>query len=596
MCAQVSVGDNVKLNLSGDLTTGYNGTFGDSQITSHSLDFGGSGSLHGYFYNPQFLSFDVQPYYNRSQANSSYASLTDSNGVFTTANIFSGSHFPGSVSFSRAGNSTSQFGLPGVTGLDTTGTGNTFNASWSASLPNLPTLNVSYLFANEADKLLGTDNETHTNSRNFNIHSDYATHGFMLNGFYILQSNDRDVPEYLIDAVSQPASSGTTHTSSLGAMISHPLFMHGYWTANLTHNGFGSDTSGNQVEGRGDGTNNAYSTSVSLMPINKLGVSVGASYQDNVFGALQQQLDALGAATVLQTSSISSQAMAVRASADYQAFKYLRFNGQVNHTEQYLGNETIGVTQYGGGISTSYGGHMLGSFTFSLGAMDTATQVGNSGASMYGNIGYSRAIGRWEAGADVNYSQMVQTLGNLYVTSMYGYGGSLKRKFGDRTYWTSSAREAHSGISQQSGTSSHSESFLTTLLHRGFSVNAVYSRSGGASILTSQGLVAVPGGIPTPVLASPVLYGARSFGGGASATVSRFALTTSYSKALSDTTAATSSHNSMTMWNALLRCRMRKLYLQAGFTKFQQSVSAANAPASMLNSYYFGVSRWFNLF
>ena len=93
-----------------------------------------------------------------------------------------------------------------------------------------------------------------------------------------------------------------------------------------------------------------------------------------------------------------------------------------------------------------------------------------------------------------------------------------------------------------------------------------------------------------------MLFGASSYGGGTSVTFKRLSLTASYSRALSETTAARSSNNGMTLLNALLRCRMRKLYLQAGFTKFQQSVSAAGTQPSVLNSYFFGISRWFNIF
>jgi hypothetical protein len=180
---------------------------------------------------------------------------------------------------------------------------------------------------------------------------------------------------------------------------------------------------------------------------------------------------------------------------------------------------------------------------------------------------------------------------------MYGYGGTLKRKFGDRLYWTNSARETHSGLTQNAGTRSQSQSYLTQILYRNTSVNAVYSQSDGAAVLTSQGLVPVPGGIPTPLITSPVLYNATSYGGGVAATVKRLNLSVNYSKALSQTVAATNfSNNSTVMWNGLLRIRMRKLYFNAGFTRFQQSVSAAGAPPSMLNSYFFGVSRWFNVF
>jgi len=593
---QVGVGDNVKLNLSGELSTGYTGTYSDSQTSSHSLDLGGSGTLHGFYYNPQFLSFDVQPYYNRSQANSAFQSITNSNGIVSSANIFGGSQYPGSVSFSRTSDATGQFGLPGVNGLDTNGSTRTFVINWAALPKGLPSLNVSYMLANNDASIYGTGSKTDSSSRNLNLHTNYLISGFQMNGFFTAQSNDLNVPSFLVNDFSQTASEVQSHNDSLGFMVSHQIPLRGYWTANVTRSSFGSDTVSSGFQGTGDGTSDAYNSSISVQPFKKFGVSFGLGYQDNVFGALQQQIAQAGGFIPLQGSNQESQALTLRGMADYQPFRYLRFYGQVNHTEEYLGSSTLGLTQYGGGVSTTYAGHLLGSLTFSVGALDNATQEGDSGAGMYGNIGYSRKFGRWEAGADANYSQQVQTLGSVYTTSVYGYGGTLKRKFGDHFYWTNSARETHSGLSQQAGTDSHSQSFLTTILFRKFSLNAVYSQSGGTAILTAQGLVAVPNGVPTTLISSPVLFGASSYGGGTSFTFKRLSLTANYSKALSETTAASASNNSTTMLNALLRCRMRKLYFQAGFTKFQQSVSAAGTQPSQLNSYFFGVSRWFNLF
>src|SRR6202049_3741638 len=80
--AQMQVGDNLQMKAGGLLTAGYQGVYGDSnQIqSSHGLDFGIDGTLSGSYYNPNFLSFNLTPYYNRSQANSSFQSLTGASG------------------------------------------------------------------------------------------------------------------------------------------------------------------------------------------------------------------------------------------------------------------------------------------------------------------------------------------------------------------------------------------------------------------------------------------------------------------------------------------------------------------------------------
>ena len=49
--------------------------------------------LTGYYYNPNFISFNVDPYYNQSRSNSTFGSVTDASGVslssgFSAAAIF----------------------------------------------------------------------------------------------------------------------------------------------------------------------------------------------------------------------------------------------------------------------------------------------------------------------------------------------------------------------------------------------------------------------------------------------------------------------------------------------------------------------------
>jgi hypothetical protein len=597
---QIGVGDDVKLGLSGDLSSGYSGSYGSgvSNGSTHSLDFGGSGDLHGYYYNPQFLSFSVQPYYNRSQANSAYQSISDSSGVTGTANIFTGSHFPGSISFGKTYNTLGQFGVPGVTGLSTKANGDTLEINWAALFPNRPTLNVSYLVGGQDASVYGSDSYTHLHTRTLNVHSSYDLDGFLLNAFYIHQGIDASFP-----AITDP--SGMTLNSSqqqgsnasYGLLASHKIPLKGYWSANLTHNGYTSETEGGSgVKGSSDGTSNSISSTASIQPVRNLGVSFGATYQTNLLGALQAQLTQAGAAPNLVSTDTSSHAVTLRADSFYQIGRHVTVNGQWNHTQQFFNGKSVSFTQFGGGLNANFNHRLLGSLTFSGGAVDTATQDGNNGAGLYGNVDFSRKFHGWETGADFNYSQQVQTLGVIYTTSVYSYGGALRKRLGERLYWSNAARETHSGWAQQPGTTSHSNSFSTTLVYRRYSANAVYSQSGGAAILTSQGLVPVPGGIPGPIVTTPVLYNARSYGGGLTATVSRLSLTGSYSKAFSQTTATSFARNDTTLWNALLRCRMRKLYFTAGYTRFGQSVGTLSTPPSMLNSYFFGVSRWFNVF
>src|SRR5664279_4546192 len=99
LLGQVQVGDNLKLNLNGSVSVGYNDTYGNSVNSSHGVGFGGVAGLSGSYYNPNFLSFNVTPYFNQSRANSDFASVTDASGVNLSSAIFSGSKFPGTVNY-----------------------------------------------------------------------------------------------------------------------------------------------------------------------------------------------------------------------------------------------------------------------------------------------------------------------------------------------------------------------------------------------------------------------------------------------------------------------------------------------------------------
>src|ERR1700745_1943944 len=88
---QLGIGDNTKLSAGGLFTFGYSGDYGDALPSQHGLTGGFDGQLSGYYYNPNFISFNAQPYYNQSRNDSSYQSLTGATGVNSTVNFFNGS-------------------------------------------------------------------------------------------------------------------------------------------------------------------------------------------------------------------------------------------------------------------------------------------------------------------------------------------------------------------------------------------------------------------------------------------------------------------------------------------------------------------------
>jgi hypothetical protein len=90
--------EGVSFAMDGDLSFGYNDSFGNQAPSTGNLNFGGTANVKGYYYDPKFLSFNASPYYNQSRLNSNYNSVFDSSGITASAQFFSGSHTPGSIS------------------------------------------------------------------------------------------------------------------------------------------------------------------------------------------------------------------------------------------------------------------------------------------------------------------------------------------------------------------------------------------------------------------------------------------------------------------------------------------------------------------
>ena len=99
--AQLQIGDNFKMNMNGTVGFGYGGSFSDPGASGHNLNMLGQGLVTGSYYDPKFLNFTVQPYYTRDQNNASSLSIFSDSGITANANLFSGSHFPGFVSYGK---------------------------------------------------------------------------------------------------------------------------------------------------------------------------------------------------------------------------------------------------------------------------------------------------------------------------------------------------------------------------------------------------------------------------------------------------------------------------------------------------------------
>jgi len=74
-------------------------------------------------------------------------------------------------------------------------------------------------------------------------------------------------------------------------------------------------------------------------------------------------------------------------------------------------------------------------------------------------------------------------------------------------------------------------------------------------------------------------------------------VTFNYTSARSDTLSnVLMSLNDTQRYYTRLDYNLRKLVLRAGYTRAYQSISATATPPTTVNTYFFGISRWLNVF
>jgi hypothetical protein len=589
--AQVQIGDNLQMKAGGLLTVGYQGDYGDDIQSSHGLNFGLNGNVSGSYYNPNFLSFDFTPYYNQSQANSNFQSLTGASGFTGTANLFTGSHFPGSVSYRDDYNSTGTFGLVGQPDFTTHGHGQGFGIGWSALVPGLPTLSASYSQGSGSGTVYGTDQETGSDTKLFNVRSSYAIEGFRLNGFYDHNTLHSTYPEFL--AGEQESVSDTAgHDFGFGANRNLPI--NGSFYVNYTRSEATTD-----FQGQADNTTN-YTTSTetsgaTIRPLQKLSLFANESYTDNLSGYFNQNLINTGTVQTPFNFGSGSRSFTVGGGATYQFTNYLSTQAQATYYDQYYFDKSYTGTYITGTVN--YARRLFDMFTFSASVVQESNGQGSNSVGFVGNVNYFRRIKRWETSGSFSYAQNVQSILVTYTSSYYNYNARLHRRFGHGLTWIASFNGSHSGLTNQPGSNNDSKSYSTSFSMRRFTLTGNYTQASGNSILTNAGLVPLP---PTPgVPASDlIIYNGDSYGGGLSATpLRRLTLSATYSRALSNTLSnTTNSHNNTEIFNAQMQYHLRRIGLLGGFTRFTQSISAGGVLPGTANSYFIGVSRWFDFF
>src|SRR5215469_7826443 len=460
---ELKIGDNTRITAGGLVSFGYSGDYGDNINSSHGLTWGLDGKLNGYYYNPNFLSFSATPYYNQSRNDSTYQSLTGASGIDGTANFFTGSHFPGSVTYRYDRNTTGTFGLTGQPNFTTVGKGSGFGVNWSALLPNMPTLSVGYSQGDGSGTIYGTNEETTSSSKLFNVHSNYEILGFRLNGFYTHNTLDSKFPEFL---TGQSESIQNSSGSDVGVGAQHNLPLRGTFYVNYNRASTDSTYSSEpgQVTNSSNYTDNIVNAGASFHPTQKLAFNVSESYTSNLSGYLTQSLTGNGAAAPGIDLGSGARSSTVGGGMSYQFTNYLAGSAQATYYDQYYFGRSYTGTYLSGTVS--YGKRLLNMFTFSGSVVDSSNGQGENALGFMGNVNFFHKFGGWTSSAVFSYAQNVQSILITYTTSSYNYNTSVHRRLPASWRWMAAYSGSHSGLTNEPGTSSQSEGYSTAVSSR----------------------------------------------------------------------------------------------------------------------------------
>ena len=588
---QITLGD-LSTNLNGTLSAGYTGDYGNQISSAHSLAFGGSGTLSGFYYNPNFVSFTVSPYLNQARDNSTYQSLSDASGVSAASNIFGGSHFPGSINFAKAYNSEGNFSVPGVANYTTHGDSETFGVNWAELVPGLPTLSASFQMGSSQYSLYGSNDNGTTDNHSFTLRSGYTLKGFNLGAYFGDGSGHSNVPQILENSPEPLISSESNR--DYGFNVGHALPLRGNFAGTFSSSDFNSDFNGGSVTGTVD----TYTASAIFQPTQKFHFSLSTDYSNNLSGSLFEAIAGAGGVTQPINLGQGTHSLELSANASYSILSNMQGLAFADHREQYYLGESFGGSSYGGGL-TYWRPLFGGSFNAALTLSDNTSSTSNQNSlGVNSTVNYNRHIAGWVVGGSFSYSQNVQTALISYLTSSYSYGGNVRRRWG-KFGWSAGAGVSKSLLTEVAGTANTSESFNTSIFYSHWvTANGNYSKSSGNAIQSGLGLIQNP--LPQPIIPTNdlILYGGRSYSFGLSSSpMRRLTLGLSYSKSISNSDLqGIMSNNDTKMINAVVNYQFRKMYFTGGYSNLLQGFSASGLPAENVSSFYMGVSRWFNFF
>lgn len=591
LMGQIETGGN-SLNLNGNVGLGYSGDYGNTQNSSHDLGLNGMAQLNGFYFNPNFLNYNVVTSYNRSEENSGNGSITDSTVIDASAGIFGGSHFPGFVSFSKSYDGTNNYGLVGIPGFTTSGDSTAFGVGWAVNYPNAPSLSAQYYVSDSSSSLFGTTDEYYSQARNFNMNSNYRWDGWNLTARFTDLHTANQFPEFLSNDETGQSDS---HSDTFFTNASHKLPFNGSLGIGYTWDHFDGDGNGVTTTG----SNQTFDGTATFSPWIRLSSVIGAEYDTNLNGYVEQQLINAGSTNAQVNLGNSSHLFSLFNQENVQIWGGLSGAFNFNHIEEFVYGQSISSNHFSGILNFRYVKPFLGSFVFFGGVVDQSSDAGHQGTGMVAGVNFERTIDGYDLTANFSYDQDLQTVLANQLTSTYTLMAGSQHRFGRRLLWINHFNEYRTGFSAIQGSGNHTENFGTNLGYKGYGVGVSYGQSAGTALLAQNGFV------PLPVTIAPVIPGneyllinGKSFGANVSVEPLRlWTFSASLTKGESTTSSSSLySSNSTKIINAYTQYQLRKITISGGYTKVTQGISAISAFPVNYSSFYFGIQRWFHAF
>lgn len=589
--AQLQVGENTSMNLNGNISFGYTGDYSNVTGSSHGMNPGGNADLSGFYYSPGFLSFDVQPFYDQSRNNSTVQSVFQSSGLNSNVSLFSGSHFPGTVSYSKTYNSEGGFSVPGVGNFTTRGNSDNLALGWGIRIPDYP--NVSFLFTdgNNSSTVFGTDAPASFHAKLFGAVVSDKWAGFNFNGGFHHNTIRSLTPGFLVGEEPQ-----TTDTSSnnYDFSVGHKLPFRGAFSAAASKSDVTSESSSDKFNGSID----SVTSGVTFEPARNLNLGVTAQYTNNLEGTLYQSVITTGGILPEGIFNYSTHSLDINSQANYALPKFhLNFVASADHRQQSMLGTSLSANTLD--EMGTYGNELLGGFiNATAGVTQTALTAATNSTSLglFGNLSYTRKVGNWSFSGSGNYSRNTQTILIGITSSGHGYSAGIGRKFSAYSYWSFNVVGTKLDFSDAAGSGNFTQSYSTSLSLKHFSFSGGYGKSDGTSFLTPNGLTPVTNPVPLPL--QSVIFNGKSYSFGMSTTPIRgLVLSGSYSNTKSNTAADSAiSANSTAQLNTMLQYKVRKLWITGGYLKLQQGFTISGQPPASYSSFFVGITRWFKFF